>query len=314
MREDMDGVNQLQEAALRNPDSSKPRPMPSHIYRFAPSPNGFLHLGHALSALINADEAKRAGGRLLLRIEDIDPTRCRLEFEEAMYEDLAWLGLEWEKPVRRQSEHFGEYRATLERLEREGLVYPAFESRSEIARLVEARKAETGKAWPSDPDGAPLYPGRARELSDDERTQRRETEPFALRLDMATALARAGRNLTWREEDGSATREVTATPDLWGDVILGRKETPASYHLAVVLDDALQGVTHVVRGMDLYEATAIHRLLQELLGLPAPVYRHHRLLLDRDGNKLAKRTRSTTLRDLRTAGWTPADVRHAVGL
>ena len=284
------------------------------VFRFAPSPNGFLHLGHALSAIINADEAKRTGGRFLFRIEDIDQTRCRPEFEAAMLEDLAWLGLEWERPERRQSEHFDEYRAALERLEREGLIYPAFESRGEIARLVEARIADAGKAWPCDPDGAPLYPGKARELSDEERVRRRETEPFALRLDMPTALARAGRNLSWREESDGGMREVTAAPEAWGDVILARKETPASYHLAVVLDDALQGVTHVVRGTDLFEAAAIHRLLQELLGLPAPVYRHHRLLLDRDGEKLAKRTKSTTLRDLRAAGWTPVDVRHAIGL
>lgn len=284
------------------------------VFRFAPSPNGLLHLGHALSALLNADLAKQYGGRLLLRIEDIDATRCKPEFEQAILEDLTWLGIEWEQPVRRQSDHFDEYRAALERLEAAGLIYPAFESRSDIARLVEARQLDTGKDWPSDPDGAPLYPGKARELSAEERTQRRAAEPFALRLDMATAKARAGRNLMWREETEPGTRDVPAHPERWGDVILGRKETPASYHLSVVLDDALQGVTHVVRGMDLFEATAIHRLLQELLGLPAPAYRHHRLLLDRDGNKLAKRTKSTTLRDLRASGWTPVDVRHAVGL
>jgi glutamyl-Q tRNA(Asp) synthetase len=284
------------------------------VFRFAPSPNGFLHLGHALSALLNADLAKQTGGRLLLRIEDTDTTRCRPEFEQAVLEDLAWLGIEWEQPVRRQSDHFDEYLAALDRLEKSGLVYPAFESRSDIARLVEERERDTGKAWPADPDGAPLYPGRARELPEAERAERRAAEPFALRLDMATALARAGRNLTWREEGESGLCEVRAHPEHWGDVVLGRKESPGSYHLAVVLDDALQGITHVVRGMDLFEATAIHRLLQELLGLPAPVYRHHRLLLDRDGNKLAKRTKSTTLRDLRAAGWTPSDVRHAVGL
>jgi glutamyl-Q tRNA(Asp) synthetase len=284
------------------------------VFRFAPSPTGHLHLGHALSALLNADMARKENGRLLVRIEDIDPTRCKPEFEQAILEDLAWLGIEWEQPVRRQSEHFAVYQRALDRLEREGLVYPAFESRTEIAQLVESRRRETGKDWPIDPDGAPVYPGRARELSDDERVRRRDTGPFALRLDMATALARAGRNLSWQEQDERGMRQIEAKPDLWGDVILGRKETPASYHLAVVLDDALQGVTHVVRGMDLFETTAIHRLLQELLGLPAPVYRHHRLLLDRDGKKLAKRTQSTTLRDLRAAGWTPADVRHAVGL
>ena len=284
------------------------------VFRFAPSPNGFLHLGHGFSALLNADLAKQAGGRLLLRIEDTDTTRCRPEFEQAILEDLAWLGIEWEPPVRRQSDHFGEYLAALERLEKAGLVYPAFESRSEIARLVEARELDTGKYWPSDPDGTPLYPGKARELPEEERNRRRTTEPFALRLDLATALARAGHGVTWREEGEDGIRDVPAHPERWGDVILGRKESPGSYHLAVVLDDALQGVTHVVRGTDLFEATAIHRLLQELLGLPAPVYRHHRLLLDRDGNKLAKRTKSTTLRDLRASGWTPVDVRHAVGL
>jgi glutamyl-Q tRNA(Asp) synthetase len=300
-----------------------------HVFRFAPSPNGYLHLGHALSALLSADMAKEAGARLLLRIEDIDPTRCRPEYEQAIYEDLAWLGFEWEQPARRQSEHFDEYRVALERLEREGLVYPAFESRAEIARLVAEREAASGKLWPADPDGAPLYPGDARGLSTAERARRRANEPFALRLDMANALARVARSdwysarpreserssaLAWTETGEGAAREIVAQPDRWGDVVLGRKETPASYHLAVVLDDALQGVTHVVRGLDLYESTAVHRLLQELLGLPAPVYHHHRLVLDEDGRKLAKRDKSTTLRDLRAAGWTPADVRRAVGL
>ncbi|MCC6949585.1 MAG: tRNA glutamyl-Q(34) synthetase GluQRS [Bradyrhizobiaceae bacterium] len=284
------------------------------VFRFAPSPNGYLHLGHALSALLNADMAKAAGGRLLLRIEDIDPARCRPEFEAAIYEDLAWLGIEWEQPVRRQSEHFDEYRKALDRLEADGLVYPAFESRAEIARLIAAREAETGTPWPKDPDGAPLYPGNAKSLSADKRTRRRAAEPFALRLDMQAALVRIGRPLVWTETGGGESREAEAKPERWGDVILGRKEMPASYHLAVVLDDALQGVTHVVRGKDLYESTAVHRLLQELLGLPAPVYHHHRLVLDAEGKKLAKRDPATTLRDLRAAGWTPTDVRHTVGL
>lgn len=284
------------------------------VFRFAPSPNGYLHLGHALSALFNADMAKRIGGRLLLRIEDIDTTRCRPEYEQAMYEDLSWLGIEWERPVRRQSEHFDEYRVALDRLERDGLVYPAFESRGEIARLVSRQEAASGKPWPADPDGTPIYPGDARSLSAEERMRRRATEPFALRLDMARAVARVGRPLTWTETSEDGTREIEARPDRWGDVVLGRKEAPASYHLAVVLDDALQGVTHVVRGLDLYESTAVHRLLQELLGLPAPVYYHHRLVLDAEGNKLAKRNPSTTLRDLRAAGWAPTDVRRAVGL
>jgi glutamyl-Q tRNA(Asp) synthetase len=257
--------------------------------------------------------ARKAGGRLLLRIEDIDLTRCRPEFETAISADLAWLGIEWEAPVRRQSEHFDEYRAALDRLEREGLIYPAFESRGEIARLLAAREA-AGGTWPIDPDGAPLYPGFARELAPDERTRRRAREPYALRLDLAKALARIGKPLCWIETGEGEAREIVAQPQQWGDVILGRKETPASYHLAVVLDDALQSVTHVVRGRDLYEATAVHRLLQELIGLPAPVYHHHRLVLDQSGKKLAKSTGSTALQALRISGATPADIRRRIGL
>jgi glutamyl-Q tRNA(Asp) synthetase len=287
--------------------------MPRPVFRFAPSPTGFLHLGHALSALLNFEMARAAGGRHLLRIEDVDASRCRPEFERAIYQDLAWLGIEWEQPVRRQSEHFDEYRAALERLEREGLVYPAFESRGEIARMVAEREAG-GVPWPRDPDGSPHYPGAARELAPEDRARRRASEPFALRLDMQNAIARVAGALSWQETGDGEPRVIVAVPGRWGDVILGRKETPASYHLAVVLDDARQGVTHVVRGRDLYESTSVHRLLQELLGLPAPPYHHHRLLLDADGKKLSKRDQSTTLRDLRAAGWSPADVRRAVGL
>ncbi|HXL68633.1 MAG TPA: tRNA glutamyl-Q(34) synthetase GluQRS [Xanthobacteraceae bacterium] len=279
------------------------------VFRFAPSPNGFLHLGHALSALLNHDLAKAAGGRLLLRIEDIDRTRCRPEFEAAIYEDLAWLGVEWETPVRRQSEHLTEYRAALDRLEVRGLVYPVFESRAEITRRVAAREP-----WPRDPDGVPLYPGSAHDRSPEERARRRASEDHALRLDVQAALARLNGPLTWVETGDGASREIAANPAAWGDVILGRKDTPTSYHLSVVLDDALQGVTHVVRGRDLYEATSVHRLLQELLGLPAPLYHHHRLVLDRDGNRLAKRDPSTTLSDLRAQGWSAGAVRAAVGL
>jgi glutamyl-Q tRNA(Asp) synthetase len=281
------------------------------VFRFAPSPNGYLHLGHALSALLNHDMAREAGGRLLLRIEDIDATRYHPEYEAAIYEDLEWLGIEYEKPVRRQSEHFDEYRAALERLAREGLVYPAFESRAEIARLVAARGAD----WPRDPDGAPLYPGNARDLPEEERERKIASgEPYALRLDVRAALDRIQIPLHWIEKNRGDLRENSAEPERWGDVILGRKETPASYHLAVVLDDALQGVTHVVRGLDLYEATSIHGLLQEILELPAPSYHHHRLILDADGKKLAKRDPSTTLRDLRAQGVSAADVRRKVGL
>jgi glutamyl-Q tRNA(Asp) synthetase len=287
--------------------------MPRPVFRFAPSPNGYLHLGHAYSALLNAEMAKAAGGRLLLRIEDIDPARCRPKYEQAIYEDLHWLGLEWEEPVRRQSEHFAEYRAALEKLERDSLVYPAFESRAELTRLIGRLEQESGEPWPRDPDGAPLYAGFARDMPEAERVRRCAIGPYALRLDLKRALASAG-VLSWTETGEGAPREITAKPELWGDVILGRKETPASYHLAVVLDDALQGVTHVVRGLDLYESTSIHRLLQQLLGLPAPAYRHHRLILDANGNKLAKRDPSTTLRDLRAAGTGRSDIRRLIGL
>jgi glutamyl-Q tRNA(Asp) synthetase len=288
--------------------------MPRPVFRFAPSPNGYLHLGHALSALLNADMARAANGRLLLRIEDIDRTRCRPEYEAAIYEDLAWLGLAWEAPVRRQSEHFAAYREALDRLTAMGLVYPSFESRGEIARLVAAR--ERAEPWPRDPDGVPLYPGMAKELSEGERQRRMAHEPYALRLDMAAALARAG-DLVWTETghgpDGETGR-VPANVAQWGDVVLGRKDTPTSYHLAVVIDDALQGVTHVVRGEDLFWATGVHRLLQHLLDLPAPTYHHHRLIRDADGRKLAKSTNATGLRELRGRGETPADIRKLVGL
>jgi glutamyl-Q tRNA(Asp) synthetase len=289
--------------------------MNAPIFRFAPSPNGFLHLGHALSALLNFEMARVAGGRLLLRIEDIDATRCRPEYEEAIYQDLAWLDLAWEQPVRRQSEHLGEYRAALARLEHKGLVYASFESRGEIARLVAEREAQG--AWPRDPDGVPLYPGQARALSAAERAARVAAgEPYVLRLDMAAALAATG-PLAWSETGAGPhgeTGTVTAAPQAWGDVVLARKEVASSYHLSVVVDDALQGVTHVVRGQDLFWATSVHCVLQALLELPAPVYHHHRLVLDRDGAKLAKSTRSTALRELRAGGATPVDIRRLVGM
>jgi glutamyl-Q tRNA(Asp) synthetase len=289
--------------------------MPPPVFRFAPSPNGYLHLGHAYSALLNFDLARQAGAQFLLRIEDIDVTRCRPEFEAAIYEDLAWLGLSWETPVRRQSAHLAGYREVLEKLSAQGLVYPSFESRAEIARLVAQR--ETGGTWPRDPDGAPLYPGAALSLSAEERARLIDSgAPYALRLDMAAARART-RNLTWIEHgEGPAgeTGAVTARPEAWGDVILARKETPTSYHLSVVIDDALQGVTEVVRGQDLFWSTSVHRLLQDLLGIPQPAYRHHRLILDSAGQKLSKSTRSTALRELRAEGATPADIRRLVGL
>jgi glutamyl-Q tRNA(Asp) synthetase len=285
------------------------------VFRFAPSPNGYLHLGHAYSALLNFDLAGQTGGRFLLRIEDIDATRCKPEFESAIYQDLVWLGIAWEAPVRRQSEHLAHYRAALENLSAQGLLYPSFESRAEIARLVAQREANG--PWPRDPDGAPHYPGSARLLSPDERAQLLESDaPCALRLDMAAACARAG-GLGWielGEGPDEETGPVAARPQAWGDVILARKETPTSYHLSVVTDDALQGVTEVVRGQDLFWSTSLHRLLQRLLGLPQPAYRHHRLLRDDAGQKLAKSTASTGLRELRAEGAKPADIRRLIGL
>ena len=285
------------------------------VFRFAPSPNGYLHLGHAYSALLNFDLARRSGGRFLLRIEDVDATRCRPEFETAIYEDLAWLGIAWETPVRRQSEHLADYRAAVAKLSAEGLVYPSFESRAEIARLVAQREAHA--PWPRDPDGATLYPGAAKSLSPDQRRRSLESDtPYALRLDMAAACARVS-DLNWVERGEGPNAEtgvVAARPEAWGDVILARKETPTSYHLSVTVDDALQGVTDVVRGQDLFLSTSVHRLLQQLLGLPQPAYRHHRLVLDGEGHKLSKSTKATGIRELRAGGATPADIRRRVGL
>jgi glutamyl-Q tRNA(Asp) synthetase len=287
---------------------------PPPVFRFAPSPNGYLHLGHAFSALLNFDLARQTGGRLLLRIEDIDPTRCKPEFEAAIYDDLGWLGIAWEQPVRRQSAHLSDYRAALAKLSAQGLVFPSFESRADIVHLVKEREANG--AWPRDPDGAPLYPGAAKSLPSADRARLMDLgAPHALRLDMAAAAARAG-ELRWTERGEGPHREtgeVAADPLRWGDIILARRETPTSYHLSVVVDDALQGVTDVVRGQDLFYATGAHRLLQRLLDLPAPTYRHHRLILDA-GQKLSKSAGATGLRELRAAGVAPADIRRMVGL
>ena len=285
------------------------------VFRFAPSPNGYLHLGHALSALIDFEMARALNGRFLLRIEDIDAARCRPEYEVAIYEDLAWLGMDWETPVRRQSEHFSTYREAIGKLSAQGLIYPSFESRAEIAQLVHAREKDA--PWPRDPDGAPHYPGAAKSLP---RAKREELiasgMPFALRLDMAAAIARAG-HLSWNEQGAGPageTGEVAARPEAWGDVILSRKEMPTSYHLSVVIDDALQGVTDIVRGEDLFWSTSVHRLLQQLLDIPQPIYRHHRLIRDEGGQKLSKSTRATGLRELRGAGATPTKIRQLVGM
>jgi glutamyl-Q tRNA(Asp) synthetase len=304
-------------AVLRTASHGHGVHMTTPVFRFAPSPNGYLHLGHAYSALLNYDLARANGGRFLLRIEDIDATRCRVEFEQAIYEDLAWLGIAWEQPVRRQSEHLGAYGDALERLAAMGLVYPSFESRAEIGRLVAQEETATGRPWPRDPDGAPLYPGHGRALPQAERERLlARGMPYALRLDMAAAVTHVG-ELSWTELGQGPDGEsgvVVARPEAWGDVILGRKETPTSYHLSVVVDDALQGVTEVVRGHDLFHATGVHRLLQVLLGLPEPPYRHHGLIRDAYGHKLSKSNHATGLRALRAQGVAAAEIRHRIGV
>jgi glutamyl-Q tRNA(Asp) synthetase len=272
--------------------------------RFAPSPTGELHLGHAFSALFAADRARRAQGRFLLRIEDIDATRSRETFIAGIEQDLAWLGLQWDHPVRRQSEHLEDYAAALARLDVMGLIYPCFCTRGGIAREV----ARSGEA-PQGPDG-PRYPGLCRGMSSGEVDDRKATgAPFALRLDMAKALALAG-PLDWTDE---AAGTIPADPGVFGDVVLARKDTPSSYHLAVTVDDALQGVSLVTRGVDLFAATHLHRLLQALLDLPVPHWHHHRLLTAPSGKRLAKRDKATSLSQLRAGGLTADDVRAMVG-
>jgi glutamyl-Q tRNA(Asp) synthetase len=285
------------------------------VFRFAPSPNGELHLGHALSALMGYRAAQAAGGRLLLRIEDIDAGRTRAEFVDGIYTDLAWLGLAWEEPVLFQSQRLDAYRDAAVGLQALGVLYPCWATRAEI----EAAAAASGAR---DPDGAPIYPGlwKGRPQGDIARMQA-QGAPFALRIDMGAACALVQRRLggapvTFTELDGmsGAASAVSAHPERWGDAVIVRKDVPTSYHLAVVVDDAFQGVTHVTRGRDLYAATDLHRLLQVLLGLPEPVYHHHRLIVDESGRKLAKSARDTSLRSLREGGATPADIRRLVGL
>lgn len=273
------------------------------VTRFAPSPTGRLHLGHAYAALFAEEQARSEGGRFLLRLEDIDGTRSRREYEEGIYEDLRWLGLDWEEPVRRQSEHFGEYRKALEELGKMGLLYPCFCTRKEIQQEV----AQAGQA-PHGPEGA-LYPGTCRRL-DEEEAQRRVAEgrDYAMRLDVEKVMATVGEGLTWTEVGKGGVQKADARP--LGDVVLARKDTPTSYHLAVVVDDAAQDITLVTRGEDLFFATSLHRVLQELLGLPVPEWRHHRLIEDEKGKRLAKRDDARSLQFLRSDGWTAFKIRQ----
>jgi glutamyl-Q tRNA(Asp) synthetase len=281
------------------------------VLRFAPSPNGYLHLGHAYSALLNYKMAKEVGGRFLLRIEDIDLQRSKPEYEAAIFEDLAWLGIEWEEPVMRQSQRFADYELALDRLDSRGLVFPCFCSRGDIA----AKVAELG-IWQLDPDGQPLYPGTCKHLSEAERRSRLSSGRYAARrLDMTRALSNAEGQFGWNEySENRELRTINAEPSLWGDAVIGRKDVPTSYHLAVVVDDAAQGITDIVRGLDLFNATSLHRLLQEWLDLPAPNYHHHHLLTDDDGHKLSKSLKAKSLRQLRAEGVTAADIRQRVGL
>jgi len=272
----------------------------SFVTRFAPSPTGYLHKGHAFSALTAFEAARAAGGRFLLRIEDIDRTRCRPDYEAAIFEDLAWLGLEWEEPVRRQSEHLGDYEAVLDRLRERGLLYRCFRTRKELAEIQSAPHG-----LPEAFRSAPLHPN-------EEERMLAEGRPYAWRLSLDAARNVVGNwsGLTFVEEGKGVIR---AQPDLAGDVVLARKDVGVAYHLAVVVDDALQGVTHVIRGEDLFEATHIQRLLEALLDLHTPTYRHHRLLLGPDGKRFAKRDKAETLRDLRAHGVTPTELRAELG-
>jgi glutamyl-Q tRNA(Asp) synthetase len=287
----------------------------SFITRFAPSPTGLLHLGHAYSAMLAHDAARAAGGVFLLRIEDIDTTRCRPEFEAAAYEDLAWLGLKWPEPVRRQSEHMADYAVALGRLRALGVVYRCFLTRKEI--LAQALSAPHGAG--EGPDGI-IYRGPAQQMSrDEEETRIARGESFAWRLSIKYSQDLLGEDfarMVFVERDvrSNAEQTVAAHPESLGDVIIARKDTPTSYHLSVVHDDALQGVTHIIRGEDLRASTHIHMLLQRLLGLPTPAYHHHRLLTGPDGKRYAKRDKSLTLAALREAGVSPADIRSRVGL
>lgn len=275
------------------------------VFRFAPSPNGRLHLGHAYSALLNQQLAHESGGRLLLRIEDIDTQRCTPELARHCLEDLAWLGLRWEEPVRVQSQHFADYLTAAGALKAGGLLYPCFCSRREVGQ----------QAITHDPDGAPIYNGHCRRLTAAQREQKIQAgEPHSWRLDIAAAMARQPGPYTYtRFMPGGAVHTVSADPARWGDAILLRKDTPASYHLAVVVDDALQRVTHVVRGHDLEAATCLHVLLQALLGLPTPRYHHHALLQEATGEKLSKSRGSASLADMRAQGRQPGQIRADLG-
>jgi len=279
---------------------SSEQPSAPYITRFAPSPTGRLHKGHAFSAWLAYKAAQKNNGHFLLRIEDIDTTRCKPEFIDAIFEDLSWLGLQWETPVRQQSQHFDDYQAALEELKNMGLVYPCFCTRKEIQAEI-----SRSKSAPHGPDG-PIYPRLCHSKSKEERQRLIASgAAHAWRLDLPAALEHIDTSLIWQDEISGA---ITATPEELGDIVLARKDTPTSYHLSVVVDDALQNITHVVRGEDLFHATHIHIVLQKLLGLPTPTYHHHGLLLDENGERFAKRNKSVTLQEIRNSGVSPANL------
>ena len=275
------------------------------ITRFAPSPTGHLHLGHAYAACYAADIAYKKEGRFGVRIEDIDQGRCRKEFEDSIFEDLAWLGLTWETPIMRQSERLDAYADALSELREQTLLYPCFCTRKDIRQEI-----DRAGAAPHGPDG-PLYPGTCRSLSSNEAEDRiKAGDSYALRLNMAKAVDHVGA-LHWTDEKMG---KIEADPSVFGDVVLARKDSPTSYHLAVTIDDHAQAITYVTRGEDLFPSTHVHRLLQALLGLTTPVYDHHRLLLNRDGKKFSKRDTTATLKAMRSSGMTPDDVFSEIGL
>ena len=279
--------------------------LPQPVFRFAPSPSGYLHLGHAYSALFSWVQAQKNDAQFILRIEDIDTTRCRKEFTEAIYEDLAWLGLTWADPPRIQSEHMEDYQQALTKLEDQGLLYPCFCTRKEIQQEVQ----QSGRA-PHGPDGL-IYPGTCRNLPLSQREKRlARGDSYALRLDTTKACALTG-DLSWEDQSKG---KIKATPEIFGDIVLGRKDIHTSYHLSVTVDDALQNISCVTRGTDLFEATHIHRLLQALLELPVPTWHHHDLIHDKDGNRLAKRHNALAIRELRSQGNTPEDIKKMVGV
>lgn len=283
--------------------------MPHNIFRFAPSPTGYLHLGHVYSALFSYHKALQYKGKFLIRIEDIDTERCRDIYETSILEDLEWLGLEWERPYRRQSTHLQTYAETTQKLQKLGVLYPCFCSRRTIREKIADLRA-SGRPVQEGPDG-PLYPKTCHGLPQEDAQQRIDNgDAYSLRLDTQKALSLvADKDLSFKELTHTPTGHIPFAPEFVSDMILARKEIPTSYHLAVITDDALQGVTHVTRGEDLYQATFMHRLLQEILGYPAPTYAHHPLILGDDGIKLSKRKGSTALNELRQQGLSADQIR-----